>query len=103
MKIIISLLIAGTFFFSACGKDTGYIKVKNRLSIKLNDVSWGNDTELGNLMPGESEEESTSKVGEEYIFFTIDGVAMRSVEKIEVDANTGATYLVEDSTDYQQE
>lgn len=100
MKTITLVALSFSAFLISCGKDTGYVKVKNRTSETLENVSWGNSTDLRNIKPNDSEEETTDKVGEEYIYFSIAGTDYKSKKKIEVDANTGATYIVEDSTDY---
>lgn len=97
---IILILFTAAMGLLSCGKNTGYVKVKNQSLETLENVKWGSSTSLGNILSGKSADVETDKTGKEYIYFSISGTAYKSTAEIKVDANTGATYTITDSTDY---
>lgn len=82
---------------------TGNIEVRNQLEEEINDVAWGSDILLGTILTGKEEGQETTQFGWNYITLEYKGVKYRSIDSIEVDARSSATYIVEDIKELVEE
>lgn len=101
---LVLILTALIVFSPSCEKSqVGYVEVRNKSLHVIEDVSWGRIINLGTLKPNEENGKETEIFGEEYIHLSIEKKRFRSKNKIVVDAQTSATFIVKDTTDLVHE
>jgi len=84
--------------FIGCSKN-GYIEVRNQSDALIENVSWGQKVDLGQIEIGQEGGKETEQTGELHIFFRKNGKEYVSKKAYVIDAKTSATYIHQDTCD----
>ena len=92
-----TLVVMALLAVVSCSKEpVGYLEVRNLTKDTFNNVTWGEFIHLGTIAPGEERGEETDSFTSKYLYFEIGNGIFRSREAITVDANSSATFIVND-------
>ena len=96
-RLRIPVLIMVLFAVFSCSKEPiGYLEVRNHTNDTFTNVTWGESVHLGTIAPGEEKGEETEVFTGSFLFLEIGEKKYRSREEILVDANSSATFIVND-------
>ncbi len=92
------VIMAAMAVFSCSNDSVGYLEVRNFTNETFINVTWGELIHLGTIAPGEEQGEETESFNRKYLYFEIGNGIYRSQEEITVDANSSATFIVNDKS-----